>query len=54
MAETLTENEQAAWRPAASLAVQVTAVEPGANSAPEAGWHVTETGAVPPVVDGAV
>jgi hypothetical protein len=51
-ADTLTPNPHIALRPPESVAVQVTVVSPEANSAPEAGVHVIDTGADPPLVVG--
>ena len=44
----MTEKPHEDDRPAASVAVHVTAVVPVENSVPLPGVHVTETGAVPP------
>src|SRR4051794_19675949 len=48
----VTLNAQAAWRPAASLALQLTDVVPSGNVDPDAFAQVTFTGAVPPVTAG--
>jgi hypothetical protein len=49
---TVTVNEQLAVRRTASIAVQVTVVEPRLKAEPLGGVHVTDTGAVPPATVG--
>ena len=49
---TVTVKAQAACSPAASAAVQLTAVTPGRNTEPDAGAHDVWTGAVPPCAVG--
>jgi hypothetical protein len=48
----MTVNEQLAVRRTASVAVQVTAVDPTLNAEPLDGVQVTDTGAEPPVTAG--
>ena len=45
-------NEHVAWRACASLAVQLTAVVPSGNMAPDTGEHVVLTGRTPAVTVG--
>ena len=51
--ETVTEKLQVAERESASVAVQLTLVEPSGNDAPEAGVQATVTGVRPPDTVGA-
>jgi hypothetical protein len=50
---TLTEKLQEAWRLSASVAVQLTLVDPTENCDPEPGVQATVTGSWPPAVAGA-